>query len=528
MGIELRLPNISGTDKEQLVQIRSYLYQIVPQLQWALNNVSATEVSSGTIDQIAKRISSASVSGSGGSSVSAEVTFDKLKPLIIKDADIVEAYYDEIITTLNGTYFAESDFGTFIETTKQIKTETSQYTDQKFENVQVIISEEIEGINVTFNDTLNSSIDNVLNETDSKIANEVEAINSAIDAKIGEVNASIADTNGDIANVNDRIDETNKAITDTNSRIDDTNDKITEVEKAIDDTNTRIDSVNAAILATNVEISGVNSKLDETNDIIDGLTEAIEDTNTNIDILIEAKDLNVEDVEKLNGAISKINGSIDEINTTVEGIETDVTTIDGRVNEVDGQVTQINDSVSLVEKKAVELDESVAKAEQSIIDTNAKVEETSGNVANLQSDVNDTSEKVATLDSLIKEAQEKLNSVNAMVLASRAHIKTGEIDRRVDSAGNEFPVIGIEIGQIDTANGDVVLARYARFTSGALSFYDQNGIEVAYISNNKLFIKKAETLLENRLGGFVDEVAQATRGAITKRDVVTKWEGGEG
>ena len=340
MGIELRLPNISGNDKEQLVQIRSYLYQIIPQLQWALNNVSATEVSSGTIDQIARRISSASVSGVPSTSVSAEVTFDKLKPLIIKSADIVEAYYEEINKRLESLYVAESDFGTFMEKTTQDIEETSSYVDQKFSDIQVIITDEVDGLKVSY-------------------------------------------------------------------------------------------------------------------------------------------------------------------------------------QEVDGKIVQINDSVSLVGQKAAELDDSVAKAEQSIIDTNAKVDETSGAVENLKADINDTSEKVDILDGLIKEAQEKLNLVNAMVLASKAHIKTGEIDRRVDSEGNEFPVIGIEMGQIDTANGDVVSQRYARFTSGKLSFYDQSGTEVAYISNNKLFIEKAEILRENKFGGFVDTI-------MAGGDVVTKWVGGEG
>ncbi|MBQ2988904.1 MAG: hypothetical protein IJD59_07355 [Clostridia bacterium] len=37
MSIQLRLPDVKGTDREQLRQIRSYLYQLVPQLQWALD-----------------------------------------------------------------------------------------------------------------------------------------------------------------------------------------------------------------------------------------------------------------------------------------------------------------------------------------------------------------------------------------------------------------------------------------------------------------------------------------------------------
>lgn len=37
--MKLRMPNIKGTDSEQLAQIRSYLYQIVPELEWALNHI---------------------------------------------------------------------------------------------------------------------------------------------------------------------------------------------------------------------------------------------------------------------------------------------------------------------------------------------------------------------------------------------------------------------------------------------------------------------------------------------------------
>jgi hypothetical protein len=38
---ELRLPNISGTDREQLTRIRSYLYQLIPELQFLLENIES-------------------------------------------------------------------------------------------------------------------------------------------------------------------------------------------------------------------------------------------------------------------------------------------------------------------------------------------------------------------------------------------------------------------------------------------------------------------------------------------------------
>lgn len=517
MGIELRLPNISGNDKEQLVQIRSYLYQIIPQLQWALNNVSATEVSSGAIDQIAKRISSASVSGAGGTSVSAEVTFDKLKPLIIKSAEIVEAYYEEINKRLEGLYVAESDFGTFMEKTTQDIEATSTYVNQKFEDVQVIISEEIEGVSISLNDTLSTSLDNVLVETDSKISEEVTALNNTINAKIGEVNASIEDVDGEIVNVKARIDNTNREITATNARIDNTNKKITEVEKSIEDTNTRIDDVNASIAETNAEISGVNNLITEANGKIDGLTDAINDTNDNINILIEAKDLNAEDVEKLNTELSKINDSIGEINTTVDSIETDVSNIDTHVKEVDGQIVEINESVSLVGEKTAELDDSVAKAEQSIIDTNAKVDDTSGAVENLKADVNDTSNQVAILNSAVADANKNIADLKIAIIEANAYIRSGLLYYD----GNAIPVYGLEVGQRNIVNGEEVFNKYARFTSDKLSFYDKNDNEVAYISDKKLFISNVEITSSFKFGGFVDTI-------MASGDIVTKWVGGEG
>ena len=41
MAFRFRLPDIRGTDREQLRQLRSYLYQLVPQLQWALDAVGS-------------------------------------------------------------------------------------------------------------------------------------------------------------------------------------------------------------------------------------------------------------------------------------------------------------------------------------------------------------------------------------------------------------------------------------------------------------------------------------------------------
>ena len=495
MGIELRMPNITGNEQEQLVQIRSYLYQIIPQLQWALNNVETTGVNNA---QGAAQQATKSATPSSYTPISAETTFAKLKPLIIKSADIVEAYYEEINKRLEGIYVAESDFGTFMEKTTQDIEATSSYVEQKFSDVQVIITDEVDGLKVTFDEGMDS----------------VNTKFNGINEQMTDVNASIEQTNQEIDNVNTRIDETNELISDTNARIDETNNKIIAVENAIDNANTRIDDVNTSIAETNQAISGVNGKIDETNGKIDGLTETINNANDNIEVLIEAKNLNAEDVERLNSELTKINGTISEIDTSVKAIGEDVNTIDDNVKEIDGQVEVINTEVTSVGKRTTELNSSVVEVENSIEKTNVKVAETTGAIENLIAASSETSEKIENLNSAIADANKDIETLNAAVIETTAHIRSGVLYYE-----GERPVFGLEVGQRDKVNGVDVFRKYARFIADRLSFYDQNDTEVAYISDYRLFIRNVEITSGFKIGGFQDTV-------MADGGVVTKWLGG--
>jgi hypothetical protein len=68
----------------------------------------------------------------------AENTFNSIKALIIKSADIVKAYETTIFTDFDGKYFAESDFGTFVEETNRSISEDSKRVDEVYTNVQTI------------------------------------------------------------------------------------------------------------------------------------------------------------------------------------------------------------------------------------------------------------------------------------------------------------------------------------------------------------------------------------------------------
>lgn len=127
---DIRLPNITAKDEAgQLQQMRSYLYQLVEQLNWALNTVESSQGGS---------VSPSVVISKEISPQEAESTFNSIKALIIKSADIVKAYEETIFTDFNGKYFAESDFGTYIEETSRSIEENSKGVTETYTNVQSI------------------------------------------------------------------------------------------------------------------------------------------------------------------------------------------------------------------------------------------------------------------------------------------------------------------------------------------------------------------------------------------------------
>ena len=133
MSVNIRLPNITGhTDAEKLMQVQSYMYQLVEQLNYALANVEKEAT------QIVQASSAASTTTEEKDPVT---SFNAIKALIIKSADIVNAYYDEINTRLEGVYVAESAFGSYAEkTTADIKANSTNIN-TLFSNIQTIITD---------------------------------------------------------------------------------------------------------------------------------------------------------------------------------------------------------------------------------------------------------------------------------------------------------------------------------------------------------------------------------------------------
>lgn len=146
MSIQIPTPNITASnDRERLQQMQSYLYRMAQQLQWAFdtlgtgsNAVSQTQMlPSQNTNKVANQ----------------DTAFAGLKDLIIKSADIVNAYYVQISKRLEGKYVAQSDFGTYTEQTSQEIQENSNNINQLFSNVRTLS----DTVDEMYNSTLSTS-----------------------------------------------------------------------------------------------------------------------------------------------------------------------------------------------------------------------------------------------------------------------------------------------------------------------------------------------------------------------------------
>ena len=240
MAIDLRLPDIKGTDKEQLKQIRSYLYQLIPELQFALSTVnSVSTTSSATVTETPKSL----ISVPSMSEASAQSTFNSIKSLIIKSADIVDAYYATISQRLDEKYVAQSDFGTYAEETSQEIQTNSQSITQNFENTQYIIQTETEA--------LREELKGYTDEQASDLGDRMTETATDLDGKIAEANARIDGAGVAIEDLGIDLDETKTRLDGTEEALEtakaDMNEAIQKVSESISETDKLLESAKAQL-----------------------------------------------------------------------------------------------------------------------------------------------------------------------------------------------------------------------------------------------------------------------------------------
>lgn len=143
MSITIQTPNITaGNDRERLQQIQSYLYRMAQQLQWAFDTIQTGGSSGGSQATVQTKTAVVAIQNP-------QTTFAGIKDLIIKSAEIVNAYYEEINSRLEGVYVSQSDFGTYTEETAIEIRQNNTSINQLYTNIR----------------TLSDTVDNLYNST---------------------------------------------------------------------------------------------------------------------------------------------------------------------------------------------------------------------------------------------------------------------------------------------------------------------------------------------------------------------------
>lgn len=106
MGFDIQYPNIMGiNDSAKIEQIRSYLFQLVDQLKWALNSGGGGGSSEST----------SSKPNSQDDEISAQNTFNAVKVMIMNSADIVNAYYGKIEKKFEESYVSQESLEKYLK-----------------------------------------------------------------------------------------------------------------------------------------------------------------------------------------------------------------------------------------------------------------------------------------------------------------------------------------------------------------------------------------------------------------------------
>lgn len=196
MSMNIRFPNITGVKpEEQILQIKSYLYQLVEQLNWMLPSM---EESSGQ--------TSASTANLPVGDISAE-SFYELKSLLIKSSDTLNAYYEKINVKLEGQYVNQSSFDSFKkEISERLIEVASQHVDRTdFNSFKETVTQQ-------FNDIASQYVDqSSFNAFKLENTEVINGLNSKYASKT-DYDAYKQNVSNSIANLQQQVDELKQII----------------------------------------------------------------------------------------------------------------------------------------------------------------------------------------------------------------------------------------------------------------------------------------------------------------------------
>lgn len=190
-SIDIKLPNITATSVSGKVdELQSYVYQMVSQLNWALNTIdTSNETGAEAYERLNANLKDIQTL-QNKSEKTPEDNFNEIKALIIKSADIVEAYEQKIASDLSGEYVAQSEFGEY-------KKETASHLEQTDRSVSAVV-ESVE----TITDTTIPALNNKVVQNTADIQANATAITSKVSQETYDIDKATMEGNISTANSN--------------------------------------------------------------------------------------------------------------------------------------------------------------------------------------------------------------------------------------------------------------------------------------------------------------------------------------
>lgn len=134
MAFDIRLPVINAqTERGQLEQMRSYLYQFAEQLKYAVDIIDGNTMT------MSSQVKSVVGAVETPTDEQKQKQFANLKNLIISSADIVNSYTEKVEYALTGKYEAlSSDFGEYWAETRKTVVETAENLTEYYDKLESI------------------------------------------------------------------------------------------------------------------------------------------------------------------------------------------------------------------------------------------------------------------------------------------------------------------------------------------------------------------------------------------------------
>lgn len=436
---------LTGSDREQLQGMKTYLFQLAQELQFALGSVEkqilTVQDTAANADREVSRISE---------SQTPKAQFSALKALIIKSADIVEAYYEEINRRLSGQYLAISDFGTYRQETEQVITENSQGITRVFSDVQTI--------STSLGQT-QADLGDLRQETQQGLQSNADAI-SLVNTSVQTFETSLGQAQSDIQGISTSVNQAQADIQTIDASVAKAQSDIQTIGTSVIQVQTDIQGINTTVSQAQSDISGINSSLDQAQS----------------------------DIRSIGTSVSQAQSEIQTINTSVSKAQSDIQTIDASVSQAQSDIQNMDASLSRAQDDISTIGVSVSQAQTDIQGINTSLGQAQSDIHGISDSLGQAQSDIQAMDASLGKAQDLIAEVREAVIQVNAWIKTGKLAEDE----NSVPIYGVEIGQQTEKNGLVVFQKFARLLADRLSFFDQNGNEVSFIGDETMHITKAE------------------------------------